>query len=224
MPIEVDIKGEKQTVYTTEEHKQILQDAVGDLTGLKTTNASLKAEKQEAIDKLAVIEAEKKKAELDAAKAAGDFQKVQDLLSEEKERSDKALRDLQASLGKQEIDTLFSSTVTATGLGGVKNIHFEKILRADFDTEVVDGVLKIKSKADGSFIDKADFAKRITEMADYGDYVSGGNASGAGAPGANDSAGAVKNPFKKGENFNLTEQAKLLKENPELANRLRSQA
>lgn len=34
----------------------------------------------------------------------------------------------------------------------------------------------------------------------------------------------TKNPFQRGEHFNLTEQAKLLKENPELAAQLKAQA
>lgn len=34
----------------------------------------------------------------------------------------------------------------------------------------------------------------------------------------------VKNPFKKGDNYNLTEQAKLMNENPELAQKLKAAA
>lgn len=224
MPIEVEIDGVKTTVYTATEHKQILQDSVGDLSGLKATNASLKAEKQAALDQVAEIDAKAKAAELDAAKAAGDVEKVQLLLQEKTQESANALRDLQASLSKREIDALLSEITTTHGAGGVLNKHFDKILRADYEFETVDGGLQIKSKADGSILDRETFTKTVTSNEEYNSYLSAGKASGAGAHGGNNGAGATVNPFKKGENFNLTKQAELLKENPELANSLRSQA
>lgn len=209
MPIEVEVDGKKQTVYTVDEHKQILQDSVGDLAGLKANNASLKAEKQEALEKLGAIEEEKKAAELESAKAAGDMQKVQELLAEEKAKSDKALSELQSTIHKKETDDLFNSVISEKGLGGVKNKHLEKILRSDFEAEFEDGVMKIKNKADGTYIDKSEFVNKVSEMDDYADFISGGNANGAGVPAAKDTAGAGKQISRdKFNELNPTEQKK----------------
>ncbi len=49
---------------------------------------------------------------------------------------------------------------------------------------------------------------------------SGGGASGSGGSGAS----STKNPFVRGDNYSLTEQAKLVKSNPELAVKLRAVA
>lgn len=49
---------------------------------------------------------------------------------------------------------------------------------------------------------------------------SGGGASGSGAGGAS----SVKNPFKRGKDYSLTNQARLVKTNPELATKLKAAA
>jgi len=52
----------------------------------------------------------------------------------------------------------------------------------------------------------------------------GGGASGNGSGGAAGGGGAQKNPFRKGADWNVTEQMRLLKTNPAVAERLRAAA
>lgn len=67
----------------------------------------------------------------------------------------------------------------------------------------------------------------LTEMKEtevFAPAFRGSRATGGGANGSGrGSGGAVKNPWKK-ETFNLTEQGRLIRENPDLAQRLRAEA
>jgi flagellar biosynthesis GTPase FlhF len=80
----------------------------------------------------------------------------------------------------------------------------------------------VKYEIGGVEVDKAKVLETIKQ--NYPFLVDGVDSSGAGSRGSNGSQGTPKNPFKKGEHFNLTEQGKLMKENPELAVMLKSQA
>lgn len=82
--------------------------------------------------------------------------------------------------------------------------------------------------ADGSAlgVDQEGFIKLIAKEARYARLVKAEVAT-SGGGGANGSAGgsaSAKNPFKKGEHFNLTEQARILKEDPERARYLKQLA
>lgn len=74
---------------------------------------------------------------------------------------------------------------------------------------------------------KLGIAEWVSELPKKWEYLfepsSGGGASGGSAGGAGSSGAAGTNPWKK-ETFNLTEQGKILKQNPELAARLQAQA
>lgn len=88
---------------------------------------------------------------------------------------------------------------------------YKKLLQTQFDRE------KLIIKEDGSIEGLEEQYKTITET--YSEWFEEKTPGGSGFnPGGSP---GFKNPFSK-EHFNLTEQAKLLKENPILANQLRN--
>lgn len=70
----------------------------------------------------------------------------------------------------------------------------------------------------------AELAKEIANDKRFAPLIVASLANGGGASGSKGGRAADKNPFAKGDGFNLTEQARVLRENPALAAQLKSQA
>ncbi|MEK5038981.1 DUF4355 domain-containing protein [Sporosarcina sp. FSL K6-3457] len=70
-------------------------------------------------------------------------------------------------------------------------------------------------------LDAVEKAFRESVEAGVNERLRGGNPPGGGGQGG---SGSQKNPFKPGPDFNLTEQGRLFKENPELYKQLKAQA
>lgn len=70
-------------------------------------------------------------------------------------------------------------------------------------------------------LDAVEKAFRESVEAGVNERLRGGNPPGGGGQGG---TGGQKNPFKPGPDFNLTEQGKLLRDNPELYKQLKAQA
>jgi hypothetical protein len=65
---------------------------------------------------------------------------------------------------------------------------------------------------------------QVTEAPHLFESNAGGGAAGNGSGGAAGGGGPQKNPFKRGADWNLTEQMRLLKADPALAQRLKAAA
>jgi len=74
----------------------------------------------------------------------------------------------------------------------------------------------------GIELTKAKLVEQLT--ATYHFLVDGSKAEGGNSQGNKGQGAQTTNPFKKGENFNLTEQSRIRRENPELAKSLKAQA
>jgi len=74
----------------------------------------------------------------------------------------------------------------------------------------------------GVDINRADLVGKLKTM--YAFLVDGSKAEGGISQGNKGQGAQTSNPFKKGETFNLTKQAELLRDNPELAKSLKAQA
>ena len=74
----------------------------------------------------------------------------------------------------------------------------------------------------GMTIEKATLVAQL--KAKYHFLVDGSKAEGGNSQGNKGQGAQTTNPFKKGENFNLTEQSRIRRENPELAKSLKAQA
>jgi hypothetical protein len=92
--------------------------------------------------------------------------------------------------------------------------------RNDFEFKEVDGIKKFLNK--GNYRDVNDSLQSFIGT-DEGKFFLLANSTGGGAAGSGSKIPSTNNPYKK-ETFNLTEQMKLEREKPELADQLKSQA
>ena len=222
--------------------QKIIAEYEADVKGLKITNSDLKAEKQKAADRMAELE-----------KANSEFDKQISELSEKVKKAGsedaKAFYDAQLEkLSKEHQATVQKLTKErdavvdrVTNLMGIS--EFDKALEGE------DGVaLPIRSEMRGALrdllytrhkferkeIDKAEMLltsenKTVKDVltaylsTPEGKYFLVENSSGGGAGGSSSSSSSGKNPWKK-ETMNLTEQSKLVRENPTLAARYKAEA
>lgn len=168
----------------------------------------------------AAREKEKADAEEAAARQKGDFEKIE---TGYKDKLNKA--EGEGLLWKSRYENLVIDRGIEAALDAAKiNPALRKaavaLLKSEHPADLSDdGVATIDGKSIGDFISgwaKSDIGKA---------FVLNGN-SGGGAGGGKGGAGGGSddNPFKPGATFNLTRQGQLLKSNPELAARLKTEA
>lgn len=224
MPFEVEHEGQKITVWTQEEHDQ-------DVAGLKVTNENLKTEKSDLSSKLAEAKEQARQLEEAKAKAEGDNETLQRLSDEreaEKQREIEAVRkqasDLVATIKQEKESGAIQALVSKLGAGGPKNEDLQDLIRSrfQFEYDVQSGEVSVSGDGVKSI---EDLEKLVSESERYAAYRPASGASGGGTAGNNGSGAATsKNPFAKGEHFNLTEQARILSEDPAMAAQLKAQA
>ena len=224
MPFEIEHEGKTITVWTQEEHDQ-------DVAGLKVTNENLKTEKAELTGKLTDAKEQARQLEEAKAKAEGDNETLQRLADEreaEKQREIEAERkranDLVATIKQEKESGAVQALVSKLGAGGPKNEDLQDLIKSRFklDFDVQSGEISVSGDGVKSI---EELEKLISESERYAAYRPASGASGGGTSGSNGSgAAASKNPFAKGEHFNLTEQARILSEDPAMAAQLKAQA
>lgn len=221
--------------YTKDDIDKAVKDAVGDLEKIKTNRdkalqqlAELREQFKPFKDldpeevKKALKEAAK--ANRDKAKSEGEYQK---LLDQQKEDHEKELRKRDERIQKLEAEQ-------------DKNIRSRAIRQAMKEaniaepfTDTVGAFLETKVALVGEGEDRAakigdktpaEFLKEYVSSDNGKHYVRAGANSGGGSPGSGSTGEAGANPFKQGEHFNVTEQMKLKKSDPQKAARLQKQA
>lgn len=140
-------------------------------------------------------------------KSAGTSEELKKQIEQLQADNKKASEEWQAKFAKMQLDFAIEKALTATK---AKNA---KAVKALLDME--------KVKLDGEqLLGLDDQLKAIQQSDPYLFGEPGKVGSGTNPPGA---GGAEVNPWKK-ETFNLTQQAKVLRENPALAARLKAEA
>lgn len=223
----------------TDKIDKILSAHTADITGLKVTNQELKDEKTALEKKVA-----------DAKTKTGDLEKqVTDLSTQLKAANPEELKKILGAQHEQEIATLTGDRDTAVSRCQAAESKVNDLMRiAEFE-KALDGNTSIRPEVRNILRDTfylrnpAEIKKAGDEelfltkdnrtvkdalnaflQTDEGKFFLLNNNSGGGAPGGKNAGGSsTANPWKK-ETFNLSEQSKLTRDNPELAARLRSEA
>ncbi len=217
MSMMIEHEGEQIEVWTK-------ADLDKEIVALKVTNKNLKDEKTELAEKLNAAKEQAQQLELSVAEANGDKEKAQRLADEIKAAKDTEHVELINAIKSKEVNQYVNSLVTKYGAGGQYNEDLADLIRGrhELDYDVKLGAIKVS----GSGVDGAEALEKLVAESDrYSSYRAGSGASGGDSLGSKGTGAALSNnPFKKGESFNLTEQARISRESPEQAAALKSQA
>lgn len=150
----------------------------------------------------------------------GDLQGALEL--ERKEKSDlmAKMEERDRILTEKDIDSMISKVASELASKDAIRQRDLKDIYKRFVKKTDEGYVY---EAEGRVMDSAQFKEFISNRSP--NLVDGLGANGGGALGSNGGRAATgKNPFKKGEHYNLTEQAKILREDPALATRFKQEA
>lgn len=203
--------------------KQEDMDALSsEIEKLRNKNTELLSETKKNKESRRKAEAEAEAAATAEAEAAGNYKALHE--SEQKARIDADNR--HAAL----VDQIAQRDISAAALAQMQGIadgdnvgiladYYAKRLKSTDDGVKVldkDGNLTVSSLDD--------LTKEFAESSRFASLVKGRQSSGGGATGGGQSGGASDvNPFKKGDGFNLTKQAELLRTDPAKAAQYKSQ-
>lgn len=211
---------------TSDEVKQAIADAITEATeGLKAKNTELlgklkKAQQGQAIDPADLQAVEAERDELKSKLA--DANKALTKATKTAEEATKKAADTDAAFSKAITESALTEALTAEGVTNPVHLKAAKaLLTAAGGLTVVDEDGKRVVKAGDKAL--ADFTKEWAS-GDEGKHFIVNGSGGSDVPGTGGAPPDSKNPFSKGEHFNLTEQARLLRDNPQEAERLRKAA
>lgn len=200
-----------------------------DVSGLKNKNQQLLDEVKQFKTKAQQAADEAEKARMEALKNGGDMEAYEKSVQEQREKEraewqaekDQLLGTITGMTSGQTA-TKLAAELSVQGSADVLLPHIERRLKTEYrDTGPVTTVLDKDGKPSAMSID--DLKKEFSENAAFAPLIVGSKASGAGPHGNKGSGAANKNPFSK-ETLNLTEQARLMKEDPQKAEQLKAQA
>jgi hypothetical protein len=152
------------------------------IAGLKATNQSLKDEKKELSAKVDAIETEKRKAEEDAARKAGDYDKLNQLMAQNQATEAAKYEKLMGQIKREKVTNAINELVTELGAGGQHNEDLRDLVAMRFNIDFDNEEQKIKVSGDG-VTDMDALKKKIKESGRYDAYLAGTKASGGGATG-----------------------------------------
>lgn len=198
--------------------------------GLKAKVAELLNESKEAKRKAREAEDAARLAADEAARKNGDVAALEKSwkdkmaareaeLQAERDAALGAVRDLTVN----DTATRLAAELAVPGSADVLLPHIKNRLALETqDGKPVVRVLGPDGKPSAATVD--DLRKEIANDKRFAPLIVASLANGGGASGSKGGRAADKNPFAKGDGFNLTEQARLMRENPALAAQLKSQA
>lgn len=225
---------DQETFDTLDEGQQALYDKHGDgyrlqvegidpADELKEALRKEREERAEAKRKLQEYESDAERKERERLEKQQEWEQLSKTERERAEKLDRELAELRDKVANGE------RTVTAEGIvaglinkdatGGVQRYGLLKKEALQFIAHTPEGV-KINGP-DGEAWDAKRLGQYLSET--YPFLVDGSKASGGGAPGSKGGGAATANPWKS-DSLNLTKQAEILRESPETAARLKSEA
>lgn len=190
-------------------------------------------------DEYATLKAEHEKQSLDRMKAENRWEDLRKNLetkhAQDLQAKDQRIASLEQALHGQLIDNLATQELSkAGGNAALLMPHIRSQMRVEetegrYQAQVVDnmGNTRYSQQRAGEPMSVEELVHEMRQNATFGQAFaprnSGGNASGSGS-GAGARANGDANPFQKGPHWNVTEQVRLKKQNPELAKQLAHQA
>jgi flagellar biosynthesis GTPase FlhF len=192
MPFEVEKDGKTIKVWTQEE-----VDA--EVRGLKVTNENLKAEKQEALDKVREAKEQIREAEEARAKAEGDNETLRRIADEREAEKRQAIEDERKKFSdllnmtkKEKVENYITSILDEVKpADSTRAKHLRKLLKADFEFDV--DLEKNEFTVRGENVTSADDLKKLLrEGEEYQYYLAGSGATGGGATGGKPSGAGSK--------------------------------
>ncbi|NUB24717.1 hypothetical protein [Azospirillum brasilense] len=222
-------------MFTKEQVDEMIAKAVKEATeSLAAKNAELldekkkvAAEKRDLAEKVSEFETAAEAAERKRLESKGEWDKLRAKLEDGHKKEIEGL--------KAALDTEKSATRKLVAEDGLRKSIIDSGVAPHFADAVFsmlkdsvsvfeDGdVRKAVAKTDSGEIDVAEFVKGFVGSDKGKHFVAAPLNGGGGAATKGSTALSGKNPFKK-DSFNLTEQTKLLRENPEMASRLKAEA
>ena len=132
------------------------------------------------------------------------------------------MNELTGSIKTEKINNAVNDLVTELGAGGAKNEDLRDLVKSRFsiDYDLESHELKVSG---GGVSSLDELKKTIKESGRYDAFLAGTGSTGGRSTGSTSTGAATVNPFKK-ETLNLTEQARILKEDPTLAAQLKASA
>lgn len=192
MPFDVEHEGKTIKVWTE-------QEVEAEVKGLKVTNENLKAEKQEAAEKLKEAKEAVRQAEEAKAKAEGDNESLQRIADEREAEKRQAVDDERKKFSellnmtkKEKLDNFITSLLDdVKPADATRAKHLRKLLKADFEFDV--DLEKNEFTVRGDNVSSAeDLKKLLLEGEEYKYYLAGSGATGGGATGGKPSGAGKK--------------------------------
>lgn len=195
------------------------------VAGLKNKNAELiakmgKLKPDDSLkSELESLREFKSKADIQAEEIKGNYEKAQKMTAAEFEKKEKSYLDKLAAIEEQNtkllVDGGISQQLDAINILPALKPAAMALLKSQAKLE--EGQALIEGKP------LADFIKEWANTDAGKAFVRAPDNSGGGAQGGGTNTKGIKNPFSK-EHFNLTDQARLIRENPAEAERMKSLA
>lgn len=191
-------------------------EAQADIDGLKRKTQELLAEVKEERAKRRELEAEKERIEQERLERDQNYKELSERHKKEAEALRQELDDLRRENANKALEGVATELGAEYGSNAANAKILKRILRDELD--FVDGQVVAKNHASIQ-----DLVAHMEQSGDYASLWKGSQAAGGGALGANGGGAAMANPWKPDER-NLTEQARIKRENPQLAARLMAEA
>lgn len=209
MPFTVEKDGKQIEVYTKEELDT-------EVAGLRVTLSNIKAEKESLITKANEAKAAALAAEEEKAKAEGDYEKLNQIMTEKLTDATQKQEAQMAQIKKREVDNAVNSIVTKLGAGKERSEDLQTLLRArfEFDYDSESDAVGVTGEGISTI---QDLEKHVSESGRYDSYIAGNGASGGGSTGDGGSGGIAG---KKPEEYTESERTALYRSDPEEFRRL----
>lgn len=210
-----------------EEALKLIEQQKKDIEAAKAAQESMQAKMDELLTETKKAK-QKAKEEAEAAalaaqeksKADGDYKALYEASEAERKKHQEEAQTLREQITNEKK----SSEAAKIAARLSKDTARAQLLQEKIEArlKLTDDGLKVLDESGGLTVSSIDdLVSDISKKYDF--LVDGSQASGGGAPGGGGGAD-IKNPFKKGEHFNLTKQAELLKTNPQQAEALKAAA
>ena len=221
-----DLSDELKALYVQDGERFILDmEDFREHPGLKPLTVALdRTQEDEKAAKRRAAELEARLKELEAKpnpsqKDDAEIQKIVSELKGEAESWKAKFEGLNSEIRERTIRDKVQAALAAGGVPEGMRLGAALAMLHDREVDVQDSDVVVKSVMGLETVDA--FAKSWLAK-DGKDYVA--KPSGGGAGGSGGGVPSKVNPFKRGEHFNLTEQAKLLRTDPQLASQLKAEA
>ena|SRR5690554_108047 len=207
---------EQQETEEQEVEQAQKPEAQGDIDGLKRKTQELLAEVKAEREKRRALEEEKERIEKERLERDQNYQELAERNKTEAEKYKQELDELRRGIAAEKLEgrALELGAEYASNSANAKIL--KRILRDELD--FVDGQVVAKNHASIE-----DLIQSMEQSGDYASLWKGSQAAGGGAPGSHGGGAAISNPWKA-DSRNLTEQARIKRDNPQLAARMMAEA